>query len=88
MINFQNFQRDEFINKIFKFAQRDKKIQFISVDFGAPALDQFRQKLSDQFTHLGICEQNAIDFACGMALEGFKSPPSSAPRKLVITASI
>tara|TARA_Y100000591_G_scaffold71006_1_gene59066 strand:+ start:317 stop:1252 length:936 start_codon:yes stop_codon:yes gene_type:complete len=73
MINNSNFQRDEFINKIFKFAKKDKKIQFISVDFGAPALDQFRQKLSKQFTHLGICEQNAIDFACGMSVEGFKT---------------
>tara|TARA_B100000579_G_scaffold336998_1_gene287956 strand:+ start:7410 stop:8342 length:933 start_codon:yes stop_codon:yes gene_type:complete len=69
---YQNFQRDEFINKIFKFALNDKKVQFISVDFGAPALDQFRQKLKKQFTHLGICEQNAVDFACGMAIEDFK----------------
>jgi|TARA_B110000858_G_scaffold197592_1_gene259846 transketolase len=67
------FQRDEFINNIFKHAKKDKKVQFISVDFGAPALDQFRSKLKNQFTHLGICEQNAVDFACGMALEGHKS---------------
>ena len=52
MINNSNFKRDEFINKIFNLQKR-KKIQFISVDFGAP-LDQFRQKLSKQFTHLGI----------------------------------
>ena len=66
------FQRDKFIENIYKAAKKNKKIFFLSADFGAPALDNFRFKLSKQFVHLGICEQNMIDFACGMALDGAK----------------
>jgi len=66
------FQRDEVIKTIYRAAQKNKKIFFLSADFGAPALDNFRFKLKNQFIHLGICEQNMIDFASGMALEGAK----------------
>lgn len=63
------FQRDSFIKEIYKAAKKDKDIHFLSADFGAPALDQFRENLKKQFLHLGICEQNMVDFACGLALE-------------------
>jgi len=66
------FQRDEFIKEIYKSASKNKKIYFLSADFGAPALDNFRFKLKSQFLHLGICEQNMVDFAAGLALEGNK----------------
>ena len=72
MVSSIKFQRDEFIKQIYAAAQKNKKIYFLSADFGAPALDDFRSKLKKQFLHLGICEQNMIDFACGMALEGNK----------------
>ena len=68
----KEFQRDAFIKEIYKAAKKDKKIYFLSADFGAPALDDFRNNLKGQFVHLGICEQNMIDFACGMALDGAK----------------
>ncbi len=68
----KNFQRDEFIKIIYEAAKKNKKIYFLSADFGAQALDNFRLHLKEQFLHLGICEQNMIDFACGMALEGAK----------------
>ena len=48
------FQRDEFIREIYKTAIKNKKIFFLSADFGAPALDDFRFKLKSQFLHLGI----------------------------------
>jgi len=66
------FQRDEFIKVIYQAAKKNNKIYFLSADFGASALDNFRRDLKKQFLHLGICEQNMIDFACGMALEGAK----------------
>ena len=72
MNNKKEFQRDAFIKKIYNASRKNKDIFFLSADFGAPALDDFRFKLSRQFLHLGICEQNMIDFACGMALEGKK----------------
>ena len=58
-----NFQRDAFIAVVNQAAQKNKDIVFLSADFGAPALDAFRQNLKSQFLHLGICEQNMIDFA-------------------------
>ena len=72
MNKINKFQRDEVIKIIYKAAQKNKKIFFLSADFGAPALDDFRLNLKNQFVHLGICEQNMIDFANGMALEGAK----------------
>lgn len=72
MQNNLKFPRDEFIKEIYKAAKKNKSIFFLSADFGAPALDDFRLKLKNQFLHLGICEQNMVDFACGAALEGNK----------------
>ncbi len=66
------YQRDSFISEIYKAAKNNKEIYFLSADFGAPALDQFRENLKKQFLHLGICEQNMVDFACGLALENKK----------------
>ena len=66
------FQRDAFINKVFELAEKDPSVYFISADFGAPALDQFREQLPDQFIHAGISEQNMIDVAAGLALDGNK----------------
>jgi transketolase len=68
----KKFQRDEFIKVIYEAAKKNPNIYFLSADFGAPALDNFRLYLKKQFLHLGICEQNMIDFSCGMALEGAK----------------
>jgi len=65
-------QRDIFIDQIYKFAKKDKDIQFLSADFGAPSLDRFRADLPDQFLHVGISEQNMIDVAAGMSLSGKK----------------
>ena len=45
------YQRDEFIKTIYQKAKIDKKIFFLSADFGAPALDAFRQNLSSQFLY-------------------------------------
>ena len=64
------FQRDIFIDTIFSAAKKNKNILFISADFGAPALDDFREQLPNQFIHSGISEQHMIDFAAGLALSG------------------
>ena len=67
-----SFQRDVFIEEVFQAAKKDRDIFFISADFGAPALDQFRQQLPTQFIHAGISEQHMIDMAAGLALSGKK----------------
>ena len=65
-------QRDEFIEYLFNQAKLDPDIIFISVDMGAPALDQWREELPGQFVAAGISEQNAINFAAGLAAAGKK----------------
>ncbi len=65
-------QRDGFIDEIYKALETDKDIYFLSADFGAAALDDLRMKYKDNFVHCGISEQNMIDVAVGLALEGKK----------------
>ena len=66
------FQRDVFIEEIYEAANSDRDIFFISADFGAPALDKFREHLPDQFVHSGISEQHMVNMAAGLALSGKK----------------
>lgn len=63
--------RDVFVQEIYEEALRNKNVWFISADFGAQALDQFRQNLPRQFIHAGISEQNMVDLAAGLALDGY-----------------
>lgn len=65
-------QRDVFIESLYKKALDDKNIIFISADMGAPALDQWRINLPEQFIAIGIAEQNAINVAAGLAASGKK----------------
>jgi len=64
--------RDAFWDQIYELAKKDKNIVIVSADFGAPALDKFRENLPEQFINVGISEQNAILVATGLALKGKK----------------
>ena len=66
-------QRDTFISNLFERAKLDKDICLISVDMGAPSLDRWRSDLPEQFFAAGISEQNAINFAAGLAANGKKA---------------
>ena len=57
-----NFQRDYFIDALYKKAKKNKKIILLSADFGAPALDKF-EIFKKTFVHTGISEQNMINVA-------------------------
>ena len=63
--------RDALIEQIYEEMKVNERIFFISADFGAPALDKIRQKFEDRFVNVGIAEQNLINVATGLALEGF-----------------
>lgn len=65
-------QRDVFISALFERAKKDKSIYMLSVDMGAPALDEWRAELPGQFFAAGISEQNAVNFAAGLAATGKK----------------
>ncbi len=65
-------QRDQFLEKLFEYAKQDESIILLSVDMGAPALDQWRTELPNQFFSMGISEQNAINVAAGLRRGGKK----------------
>jgi len=66
----QELPRDVFIETIRQESAQNKNIYFMSADLGAKALDRFRIDANGQFIHAGICEQNMIDVAAGLALNG------------------
>jgi len=63
--------RDVFIEEIYRRMYNDDRIFFLSADFGSPKLDALRETFSDRFINVGIAEQNLINVATGLALEGF-----------------
>ena len=63
--------RDALVENIYRKMHDDQKIFFLSADLGAPALDKLREDFKDRFINVGIAEQNAVNIAAGLALEGF-----------------
>ncbi len=63
-------QRDAFFGELYKLALKDKRIVIVSADWGAPSLNEWREKIPDQFINVGIAEQNMIAVATGLALMG------------------
>lgn len=63
--------RDALIEDIYRRMHEDGKIFFLSADMGAPGLDKLRIDFKDRFFNVGIAEQNLINVATGLALEGF-----------------
>lgn len=62
--------RDALIEQIYNRMYTNKDIFFVSADFGAPALDKLRENFEDRFINVGIAEQNLVNIATGLALEG------------------
>jgi len=63
--------RDTFLASLYEKMKTDKTIFFVTADFGAPMLDKIRQDYPDRFINVGIAEQNLVNVATGLALEGF-----------------
>ena len=62
--------RDTFVKTLINLAKKDKNIELITGDLGFGVLKPFWEELPDQFTNIGIAEQNMTTVAAGMALEG------------------
>ncbi|MFA5083863.1 MAG: transketolase C-terminal domain-containing protein [Candidatus Paceibacterota bacterium] len=62
--------RDVLIEALYRKMSQNNKIFFLSADFGAPALDKLKKDFPDKFINVGISEQNLINVATGLALEG------------------
>lgn len=70
--------RDSFVRTLLSIAKTDPNVHLLTGDLGYGVLKPFFEELPDQFTNIGIAEQNMTGFAAGMALEG----------KIVFTYSI
>ena len=64
--------RDALLERIWEQMSSDKKIFFVTADFGSPVLDKIRADYPDRFINVGIAEQNLINISSGLSLEGFK----------------
>jgi len=65
-------QRDAFFKRVYELAKENRNIIVISADMGTSALEPFKRDLPGQFIDAGIAEQNAINVAAGLAIEGKK----------------
>jgi len=63
--------RDAFIERVYERMKKNNHIFFLSDDFGAPSLDKLRKEFRDRFINVGIAEQDLINIATGLALEGY-----------------
>lgn len=62
--------RDLFIETLCNRMAENQNIWFLAADLGSPALDRMRQEFPDRCLNVGIAEQNLVNVATGLALEG------------------
>lgn len=62
--------RDVFIETLCNRMGGNDNVWFLAADLGSPALDRMRDEFPDRFLNVGIAEQNLINVAAGLALEG------------------
>jgi len=65
------YTRDVFIEELYNRMHTNEDIFFLCADFGSPKLDTLRERFSDRFINVGIAEQNLVNVATGLALEGY-----------------
>jgi len=71
MSEVKNTMRDVFISALYERMAHDKTIFFLAADFGSPKLDKLRAEFGSRFINVGIAEQNLVNVAAGLALEGY-----------------
>ncbi len=71
MNSIKKTMRDVFIEGIYDRMQQDRTLFFVTADFGSPKLDKIRSDYPGRFLNVGIAEQNLVNAAAGLALEGF-----------------
>lgn len=62
----------DFIHKLVELTAQRDDVVFITGDVGYQSLDPIKELLGDRFINAGVAEQNMINVAAGMAVEGFK----------------
>jgi 1-deoxy-D-xylulose-5-phosphate synthase len=62
-----------FSEKLVSMARKDERITAVTAAMAeGTGLDLFRKEFPNRFFDVGICEEHAVTFACGMALEGLR----------------
>lgn len=64
--------RDTYLMSLQDLMSKDNDIILLSADFGSPVIDSIRENFPKRFINVGIAEQNLINIATGLALEGYK----------------
>ena len=64
--------RKYFFEELIKIAKKDKDVHLLVGDLGYPFIEEYKKELPDQFTNVGISEQNMVGIAAGMAIAGKK----------------
>ncbi|QGY39375.1 transketolase [Pseudodesulfovibrio cashew] len=62
--------RKKCLNMVHELARRDERVFFVGSDLGFGTLKEMREEFPDRFIMEGICEQNTVGLAAGLALEG------------------
>ena len=65
--------RDAFLETVRARMAAEKDIFFLTADFGSPVLDGIRKEFPERFVNVGISEQNLVNVATGLALEGYRA---------------
>ncbi len=64
--------RNTFIKALCEQAAKNDKIFLLCGDLGFSVLEQFADRFPDRYLNVGIAEQNMLQIASGLALEGYK----------------
>ena len=62
--------RAEFLDKIYKIAENDERLVFMTADLGFGVVEKFAERFPDRFINVGVAEQAMIASATGLAEAG------------------
>lgn len=63
--------RNTCLNEIYEMAKQDPRVVFIGSDLRLGTLKQMKDEFPDRYFMEGICEQNIIGMAAGLAMDGY-----------------
>lgn len=61
--------RRTFVKTLCELAEKDKNIFLLTADLGYGVLEPFAEKFPERYFNMGICEQNMVGVATGLALK-------------------
>jgi len=64
--------RDAFLQAVRERMSAEQDVFFLTADFGSPVLDGVQKEFPERFVNVGISEQNLVNVATGLSLEGFR----------------